>query len=102
MSAPSHFPETRLTFTLSPEHKDCLERAAAITGLSLADYVIHQALNAAMEHIAQHDRMVLSNQDRDIYLAALEHPPEPNEALKLAVREHQEQYGMPISNLHHS
>nr|WP_202895932.1 DUF1778 domain-containing protein [Iningainema tapete] len=64
-----------------------------MTGLSLNDYVIHQALSAAMEHIASYGKMVLSDHDQDIFNAALENPPEPNEALKAAFKEYQQEYG---------
>ncbi|MEC4986612.1 MAG: DUF1778 domain-containing protein, partial [Oscillatoria sp. PMC 1076.18] len=65
----------------------------AMTGLSLHDYIIHQALNSAIEDIANYDRMVLSDRDRDIFMEALENPPKANEALKAAIKEHQEKYG---------
>lgn len=35
----------------------------------------------------------LSDRDRDLFLALLDSPPEPNEALKKALRLHQERHG---------
>lgn len=93
MSTPANTKETSITLSVSQEHKEKLEKAAAITGLSLKDYVIHQALIAAMEHIACNNSMILSDRDRDLFIAALENPPEPNEALRGAIKEHQEKYG---------
>ncbi|MBW4510188.1 MAG: DUF1778 domain-containing protein [Scytonematopsis contorta HA4267-MV1] len=90
---PSPNPETTLELKISKEHKERLEKAAAITGLSLNNYVIHQALNAAIEHIESYGKMVLSERDSEIFLAALENPPLPNEALKAAIKEHCEEYG---------
>ncbi|MEC4891426.1 MAG: DUF1778 domain-containing protein [Oscillatoria sp. PMC 1051.18] len=91
MSTPTN--ETSITLKLSSEHIERLEKAAAMTGLSLNDYIIHQALIAAIEDIANYDRMVLSDRDRDIFMEALENPPKANEALKAAIKEHQEKYG---------
>ncbi|MEW5859359.1 MAG: DUF1778 domain-containing protein [Cyanobacteriota bacterium] len=34
----------------------------------------------------------MSDRDRDLFLSILENPPEPNEALKSAMREYQDQY----------
>ncbi len=85
--------KTKIELEISEEHKETLEKAAGITELSLNDYIIHYAIVAAMEHIASYGKMVLSERDRDIFMAALENPPEPNEALKAAAKRHQEKYG---------
>lgn len=66
MSTPIETKATQIELTISEEHKETLEKAAALTGLSLNDYVIHQALSAAMEHTASYGKMVLSDRDRDI------------------------------------
>ena len=39
------------------------------------------------------EKIVLSERDWDIMVAALENPPEANEALKAAIKEHQDKYG---------
>ena len=93
MPTPSQTAKTTIELNLTPEQKDTLEKAAAITGLSLTDYVIHQALSAGMEHITAYGKMILNDRDREIFMAALDNPPEPNDALKLAIKEHQEKYG---------
>ena len=38
--------------------------------------------------LEKHQNRVLSDRDRDIFLAMIENPPEPNEALKKAVQEY--------------
>ena len=93
MPTPSQTAKTTIELNLTPEQKNTLEKAAAITGLSLTDYVIHQALSAGMEQIASYGKMVLADRDREIFMAALDNPPEQNEALKSAIKDHQEKYG---------
>ncbi|MBB5219054.1 DUF1778 domain-containing protein [Treponema rectale] len=39
-------------------------------------------LKQAQIDLAENEVLVLSNRDRDLVMAALENPPEPNEALK--------------------
>ena len=93
MSATAKTKKTKIELEISEERKETLEKAAAMTELSLNDYVVHYALVAAMEHIASHGKMALANSDREVFMAALENPPEPNEALKAAIKQHQEKYG---------
>ena len=93
MSPSANSQETTIELKISLINKEKLEKAAAITGLDLSDYVIHQALIAALEHIETYGKMILSERDSEIFLAALENPPSPPEALKAAVKEHLEEYG---------
>ncbi|BAZ17567.1 hypothetical protein NIES4071_94470 [Calothrix sp. NIES-4071] len=93
MSPSANPEETIIEVKISQINKEKLEKAAAITGLNLSDYVMHQALSAAMQHIESYGKMVLSERDSQIFLAALENPPEANEALRKAIKEHQEEYG---------
>jgi uncharacterized protein (DUF1778 family) len=39
------------------------------------------------------EKIVLSERDWDIMVTGLQNPPEANEALKAAIKEHQEKYG---------
>ena len=39
------------------------------------------------------EEIVLSERDWEIFVSALENPPEPNEALKAAFKEYMEEYG---------
>ncbi|GJD18627.1 hypothetical protein RIVM261_035830 [Rivularia sp. IAM M-261] len=39
------------------------------------------------------EKIVLSERDWNIMVSALENPPEANEALRKAIKEHQEEYG---------
>jgi uncharacterized protein (DUF1778 family) len=63
-----------LEMKIDQQAKDLLERAAAMSGLSLADYAASNLVHAAMQTIERHERLILSEQDRDRFLAALDCP----------------------------
>jgi uncharacterized protein (DUF1778 family) len=67
-----------------------LERAAALEGRSLTDFVISSAQSAAMETIRRHETITLSARDSRAFIQALMHPPAPNEQLRAAARRHRE------------
>ncbi len=78
----------RLNFRLPPEIKERIENAALISGVTVTDFAINALANTAEEVLEKHQSRVLSDRDREIFLAMLENPPEPNEALKKAVKEY--------------
>src|SRR5215203_7254533 len=78
----------RLNFRLPPEIKERIENAALISGVTVTDFAITALLQRSEEVLEKHQTRMLSNRDRDIFLSMLENPPEPNEALKKAVREY--------------
>ena len=71
---------------LLPEQKMRIERAANIKGVSFSDFIVQHADEAAIRTIQQHTSWTLENKDRDFFVQALIHPPEPNSRLKAAVR----------------
>lgn len=74
----------RLAVRLPSEVKDMLELAAEVSGRSLSDFVLASAVAAAHKSIEDHERMRLSSDDRDVFLAAFSDDAEPNDALKSA------------------
>lgn len=76
----------RLNFRLPLEIKERIENAALVSGVSVTDFAITALANTADEVLEKQQRRVLSNADRDIFLEMLENPPQPNEALKSAVK----------------
>ncbi|MBR8838985.1 MAG: DUF1778 domain-containing protein [Stigonema ocellatum SAG 48.90 = DSM 106950] len=93
MLTPSETETTTIELTISQEHKETLEKAAAKKSLSLNQYLLEIALNAAKASLTTPEKIVLSERDWDIFVSALENPPEPNEALKAAIKEYHEEYG---------
>lgn len=78
---------------LLPEQKKRIEQAAQIKGLSVSDFIVQNADEAAIKTIESHNAWVLSDQDRDIFIQALLDPPEPSEHMKAAVKRYRERLG---------
>ena len=72
----------RINLRTSPEAKALIERAAALVGTTVSSFMLLNAYEAAQRLVAQHDSLVLSDRDRDAFLAAMDDPGQPNEALK--------------------
>ena len=79
----------RLEARVSPEQKALFERAAALQGLSLTDFLVRSAQEAAERTVRDHEVIVLSERDTALLLEALSNPPPPNEALVEAFRRHE-------------
>jgi len=72
----------RLNFRLPTEHKSAIEQAAAALGQSVSDFAISTLVQTAQRVIREQDTTVLSNRDRDRFLAALDDSSaRPNKAL---------------------
>src|SRR5919109_1393467 len=80
----------RLEARVSPEQKTLLERAAALEGRSLTDFVVSSAQAAAMETIQRHEVIALTARDSLAFTQALMYPPAPNEQLRAAARRHRD------------
>ena len=83
---------SRIDLRVSPEQKELLERAASLRGLSLSSYLLSNSIETARRDIESHEKLVLSDNDRNLFLSLMENPPEPNQALKSAMRRFQEEY----------
>lgn len=93
MSTPAKTTETSITLSVSEEQQQALKKAAAKRCLTVDEYLLEIAINLATQEIAAPEQIVLSDRDWDVFVLGLENPPEPNEALKAAIKEHQEKYG---------
>ena len=74
----------RMEARLLPEQKTRIERAASIKGLSISDFIVQNADEAAIRTIQQHETWVLSERDREFFFNAILNPPEPGPVLKEA------------------
>jgi uncharacterized protein (DUF1778 family) len=72
----------RLELRISPSAKQLIQRAMAVSGLTAGDL----AYEGARRVLDEHERMELIGADRDTFLEALLHPPEPTEKLVAAVK----------------
>ena len=81
-----------INLKVTAEQKELLEKAASSAGFSLSYFVLSKSLEAAWENAASDNQLVLSDRDWELFVSLMENPPEPNEALKSAMREYLEEY----------
>jgi uncharacterized protein (DUF1778 family) len=62
---------------LRPDQKERIEQAARIEGLSLIDFIVQAADEAAGRVVALHSSWTLQEQDHDVFVKAMFNPPEP-------------------------
>lgn len=78
----------RLDMRINFQAKSLIERAAALTGQTLTDFAVSNLVQLAVETIERHQRLEMTDRDRDRFLAALDRPPKPLPALARAARLH--------------
>jgi|SRR5215469_6629668 len=76
----------RLEARVSAEQKLFFQRAAALRGVSLTDFMIQSMREAAVKTVEEHDLMKLTAAEREIFVEVLLNPPAPNQALRLATK----------------
>ena len=84
--------QKRIDLRVTQEQKDLLERAAHLKGMSLSSYLLTNSLEAAQTDLEVHQKLVLSDRDRDLFLQLLVNPPQPNQALKKAMKQFELEY----------
>ncbi|MBW4603406.1 MAG: DUF1778 domain-containing protein [Calothrix sp. FI2-JRJ7] len=94
MSEASFAKDSRIDLRVTQEQKELLERAASLKGISLSAYTLFHLLPLAKLDIDTHERLVLSDRDRDLFLSVMENPPELKGKLKEAIDKYREEYGI--------
>lgn len=84
--------DSRIDLRVTQEQKELLERAAALKGVALSTYILFYVLPAAKQEVDSHERLVLSNRDRDMFISVMESPPELKGKLKSAIKKYIEKY----------
>lgn len=80
--------EDRIEIRTSKGERKQFEEAAYLSGMNLSEFLRRTALDKSYEIIRKNNSIILSNEDRDAFLNALENPPEPNKKLKQAIKHH--------------
>jgi uncharacterized protein (DUF1778 family) len=83
----------RLEARISKEQKELFQRAADLQGRSLTDFVIASVLDAAKRAIQEHEIMMLSVRDREVFVEALLNPPQPSSRLRAAAERYKQIMG---------
>jgi uncharacterized protein (DUF1778 family) len=78
---------------LLPEQKERIERAAHLKGLSISDFIVQHADEAAIKTIQSHTSWALNDRDRDFFVQALLNPPEPSARMKAAAKRYKRRTG---------
>lgn len=76
--------ESRLSIRLPGATKRRIEKAAIVKGLTTTDFAINALVDSADRVLTTFENRMLSDRDRDIFLAMLDGPAAPNKALKAA------------------
>lgn len=93
MSETSKAKNNRIDLRVTLEQKAVLERAAALKGVSLSAYTLFHLLPAAKQEVDSHEKLVLSDRDRDLFMSVMDNPPELKGKLKGAIKKYREKYG---------
>ena len=84
----------RLEARVTAEQKSLIERAAALQGRSLTDFVLTSVQDAARRAIAEHHQLSLSMRDSEAFVDALLNPTPVNDRLRDTVRRYRESVGV--------
>lgn len=78
----------RLDVLLPQEQKKLIEQAAVLLGQSISAFSVATLTREAEEVVERFRLLRLSDRDRDLFLNALDFPPEPNARLRKASVRH--------------
>ena len=84
----------RLEARVTAEQKSLIERAAALQGRTVTDFVLTSVQDAARRAIEEHHQLALSVRDSEAFVAALLNPKPVNDRLRDTVRRYRERAGV--------
>jgi uncharacterized protein (DUF1778 family) len=84
----------RLETRVTADQKSLIERAAALQGRSVTDFVLTSVQEAARRAIEEHQRLDLSLRDSRAFVEALVNPAPVNSRLRETVRRYREKTGL--------
>lgn len=75
----------RIDVRISKEQKELIKFASELSGFkSLSEFVVYHVGKRAKEIVKEHNTILKSNRDKEIFLNAILNPPAPNAELKEA------------------
>lgn len=92
-SAVNNSHDARLAIRISRTQKSVLQRAAALSGRTLSDFVVASAQAAANRIIQDHDLIRLSRTEQTAFVKNLLRPPAPRATLRKAAAEYKKRLG---------
>ena len=79
----------RIELRVAASAKQLIQRAMAVSGLTAGEL----AYEGARRVLDEHQRMVLTGRDREVFLEAVANPPPPAEKLVAALKRHRQLFG---------
>jgi uncharacterized protein (DUF1778 family) len=86
--------EERLEARVTPAQKRLIERAAALRGTSVTEFVVVSAQEAATSAIKDFEVLSLREEAREVFINAILNPPAPNEAARSAAERYKKGLGL--------
>ena len=86
--------QERLEARVTPAQKRLMERAAALRGTSLTEFVVASAQQAAANAIRESEVLRLRDQAREVFIHAVLHPPAPRDTARAAVERYRRRMGL--------
>ncbi len=83
----------RLEARVTTEQKSLIERAAALQGRTVTDFVLTSVQDAARRAIEEHSQLALSVRDSEAFVDALLNPKPVNDRLRDTVRRYRQRAG---------
>ena len=83
----------RLEARVDPASKALWQKAAALEGRTLTDFIITSLQESAAKVIQRHQLMELNREDSEAFVEAILNPPEPNDALVAAFKDYEQVFG---------
>ena len=80
--------DDRITARIPRANRVIIERAAAVYGATVNQFIVQTALDRASEILEREEILRLSEKDARTFLAALESPPAPSRELVDALKAH--------------
>ena len=84
----------RLETRVTAEQKTLIERAAALQGRTVTDFVLTSVQDAARRAIEEHQQLELSVRDSEAFVEALLNPQPINDRLRDTIRRYRETTGV--------
>lgn len=85
---------SRLEARITPQQKLLIERAAAIRGTSVTEFVVASVQESATRLLQEFDSLELRDEARDRFIEAVLNPPAPNEAARAAAARYRRTLGL--------
>jgi uncharacterized protein (DUF1778 family) len=83
----------RLEARISPTHKSVLQRAAALSGRTLSEFVVASAQEAASKVIQSHELIRLTRAEQTAFVKTLLAPAAPGASLRKAAAAYKKRLG---------